>query len=65
MATSMDGRRISVGEWNVQVARRHEHLLYCPITGGRCRGEKCELWMVDTLECAIVGIAKSITTNGE
>ena len=55
---------VSVGGWNVQVARRHEHLLDCPITGKKCRGEACELWMVDTLECAIVGIAKGLTTDG-
>lgn len=56
---------ISVGEWNVMVARRHEHLGHCPIVGGRCMGEKCELWMVDSLECAIARIAKSIVAEAE
>lgn len=64
MAMSMTDQRSLVGEWNVQVARRHEHLLFCPITGNKCRGEKCELWMADTLECAIVRIAKSTDIGG-
>lgn len=55
---------VSVAEWNAQVARRHEHLGHCPITGEKCKGEACELWMVDTLECALVGIAKGLATNG-
>lgn len=55
---------ISVGEWSVIVAHRHEHLLECPITGKKCGGEKCELWSVTDLECGLLGIAKAITTSG-
>lgn len=55
---------ISIVEWGVQVARRHEHLLACPITRDKCTGEQCELWMADTLECAVVRIAKGLAANG-
>lgn len=56
---------ISVGKWNVQVARRHEHLLFCPVTRERCRGEGCEWWDVEKLECAVIRGAKSIATEAE
>lgn len=45
---------ISVGKWNVQVARRHEHLLFCPVIRDKCRGEKCEWWDTTTLRCAVI-----------
>lgn len=56
---------ISVGEWNALVARRHERLLFCPVTHEKCKGEACEWWDVEELGCAGIRVAKSIATRGD
>ncbi len=41
-------------EWRVQSARRHEHLLFCPIIRDKCKGDECEWWDAAALECGVV-----------
>lgn len=50
-------------EWRVQAARRHEHLLFCPVIRDKCKGDKCEWWDATALECGVV--AKGDVIGGE
>jgi len=49
---------IFLSRWNALVARRHEHLLFCPVTHEKCKGEACEWWDVEELGCAVIRVAK-------